>query len=170
MAISREKKKAILEELKEKIEKQKAIIFFDFTGLKVKDLFSLRKKIKAIGDELKVAKKTLMDIAFKKAKIEIEPRKMPGQIALVFGYKDAILPAKIIYQFSQTNENLKILGGFVENKFFEAEKIIELAQLPSKEELLAKLLNSIFAPISNLINVLEANIKGLINVLAKAKT
>jgi len=66
--------------------------------------------------------------------------------------------------------NLKILGGFLENKFVEAEKIIELAKLPTREELLARLVGSISAPISNFINVLEANIKGLIYVLTKAKT
>jgi len=66
--------------------------------------------------------------------------------------------------------NLKILGGIFKNEFVEAEKIIELAKLPTREELLARLVGSISAPISNFINVLEANIKGLIYVLTKAKT
>ena len=170
MPLTREQKQKILEELKEKIEKQKTIIFVDFTGLKVKDFSSLRKKLKANDNELKVAKKTLMDILFKKVKLEVEAKKLPGEIALVFGYKDIISPAKIVWQSSQENPNLKILGGFLENKFFEAERIIELAQLPTREELLAKLVGSIKAPISNFVYVLEANIKGLIYVLAKART
>jgi len=170
MAATREQKKAILEELDKKIEKHKAIIFFDFTGLKVKDFSNLRKSIKAVGDELKVVKKTLMEIAFKKAKIEADPKKMPGEIALVFGYKDGMGPAKTIYQFSKKNENLKILGGFFEDKFRTAEDIIVLAQLPFREELLAKLLGTISAPVSNFVRVLQGNIKGLITVLAKAKT
>lgn len=169
MPLTREKKQKILEELKEKITKQKAMIFVDFTGLKVKDLSNLRKKIKAVGDELKVAKKTLIRIAFKEIKIEIDPKKMPGEIALIFGYKDEILPAKIVWQFAETNPNLKILGGFFENKFFEADKIIELAKLPTKEEILAKFVWSIKAPILNLINVLQGNIKGLIYILSIIK-
>ncbi|MDP1538797.1 MAG: 50S ribosomal protein L10, partial [bacterium] len=75
-----------------------------------------------------------------------------------------------VYQFGLANEKLKILGGFLEGKFKEAEEIIALAQLPTKEGLLAKLVGSIASPISGLINVLQGNIKGLITVLAKAKT
>jgi len=146
------------------------MIFVDFTGLRVKDFSSLRKKLKAVGEEIKVAKKTLMGIAFKKAKIEIETEKLPGEVALVSGYKDELTPAKIVYQFSQECPNLKILGGFFGNKFLETEKIIELAKLPTREELLARLVGSIFAPMSNFVSVLEANIKGLITVLAKART
>lgn len=169
MPLTKEKKKKIVEELEEKVLRQKIMIFIDFTGLKAKDLFSLRKKLKAIVGELKVAKKTLIGIAFKNAKLEIEPRKIPGEIALVFGYKEEISPAKIVYQFSQENPNLKILGGFLENKFREAEEIINLAQLPTREELLSKLVGSISAPISNFVRVLEANIKGLIYILSKIK-
>jgi len=170
MVLTKVQKEKILEDLEEKIAKQKAMIFVDFTGLRVKDFSSLRKKLKAVGEEMKVAKKTLMGIAFKKAKIEIETKKLPGEIALVFGYKDELMPAKIVYQFSQEYPNLKILGGFFGNKFLETEKIIELAKLPTREELLTRLVGSISAPMSNFVSVLEANIKGLIAVLAKART
>ncbi len=170
MALTKKQKQKILIDLEEKIAKQKAMIFVDFSGLKVKDLYNLRKKLKEVGNELKVTKKTLIEIAFKKTKIEFDRKNLSGQAALVFGYKDEILPAKIVYQFSFDHSNLKILGGFIENKFRSTEEIIALAQLPSKEELLAKLVGSIKAPISNLVNVLQGNIKGLIFVLAKAKT
>ena len=181
MALTKAQKQKILDDLKEKIAKQKAMVFVDFTGLKVKDLSSLRKKIKRPtgaptesgsgypGNEIKVAKKTLIGLALKSAKLEIETKKIPGELAVAFGYSDEISPAKITYQFSQENPNLKILGGFLENKWREAEEIIELAQLPTREELLAKLVGSISAPVSNFVNVLQGNIKGLINVLAKAK-
>jgi large subunit ribosomal protein L10 len=169
MAQTKAQKQKILEDLKEKMEKQKAIIFFDFTGLKVKDFSNLRRKIKAAGDELKVVKKTLMDIAFKKAKLEIEPKKMAGEIALAFGFKDAISLAKEIYEFSKVSQNLKILGGFFENQFRPAEEIIELAQLPSKEQLLARLVGSIASPMSGFISVLQGNIKGLIYALSAIK-
>lgn len=172
MPLTKEQKKKIIEDLKEKIARQKVIIFVDFTGLKVKDLSFLRKKLKTSGNEIKVAKKTLIGIAFKENKIEFEPKKLPGEIALVLGYNDEISPAKIVWEFSQEHPNLKILGGFFENKFFETEKIIELAKLPTKEELLARLVGSISAPISNFVNILQANIKGLIlalNAISKSK-
>ncbi len=169
MAFTRAQKQTILQDLDKKIEKHKVIIFFDFTGLKVKDFSNLRKKIKAVGDELKVVKKTLMEIAFKKAKIEADPKKMPGEVALVFGYKDGMGPAKTIYQFSKENEHLKILGGFFEDKFRTAEDIIILAQLPSREELLAKLLGTISAPVSNFVRVLQGNIRSLAYIISQIK-
>jgi len=170
MSLTKEKKREIIEGLKEKIAKQKIMVFIDFTGLKVKDFSNLRKKIKAAENELKVAKKTLVQFAFRECGINIEIKKIKGEMALVFGLKDEISPAKIVWQFAETTPNLKILGGVLENKFVEAEKIIELAKLPTKKELLARLVGSVSAPISNFVNVLEANIKGLIYVLTKAKT
>lgn len=165
MPLNKEQKKKIIEELEEKIDKQKIVIFADFTGIKVKDLTDLRKKLRKADSELRVAKKTLTKIAFEKKGLEIDTKKLQGEIALIFGYKEQILPAKTVYQFALANTNLKISGGFLENKYREAEYIIELAKLPSREELLAKLVGSISSPISGLINVLQGNIKGLINIL-----
>ena len=169
MALTKIQKQKILESLKEKIAKQKAMLFVDFTGLKVKDISNLRKRLKAANNDLKVAKKTLTQIAFKESRLEMEVKKLKGEIALVFGFEDEISPAKIVWQFSQENPNLKILGGILENKFVEAEKIIELAKLPTREESLARLVGTISAPISNFVNVLEANIKGLLFALSAIK-
>lgn len=170
MTLTKEKKGEIIKDLKEKISNQKAMIFIDSTGLKVKDLFNLRKELKKSDSELKITRKTLMRIAFKEKNIELDPKNLTGEVAIIFGYKDEITPTKIVYQFSEDNPNLKILGGFLENRFFETEKIIELAKLPFKEELLSRLIADMQAPITNFINVLQGNIKGLIYVLAKAKT
>jgi large subunit ribosomal protein L10 len=135
----------------------------------VKDLFDLRKKLKTTDDELKVVKKTLLDSVLKEKGFKIDIKELKGEIAVVFGFKEGLSPSKIIYQFGEENPNLKILGGFFENKFREAEKIIALAQLPSREELLAKLAGTIFAPVSSLVNVLQGNIKGLIYALSGIK-
>ena len=169
MALSREQKKKILENLREKISRQKAMIFVEFKGVKVKDLFDLRKKLKKSDSQLIVAKKTLFNLALKEAIKEMDFKKMDGEIALAFGFKDEISPAKIIHEATQQNKNLKILGGFVENKLQTSEEIIALAQLPGRQELLAKLVGSVAAPLLGFINVLQGNIKGLLVVLAKAK-
>jgi large subunit ribosomal protein L10 len=186
MPQTKQQKQEVLEALDKKIEKQKTIILFDFTGLNVKDFSNLRKKIKAAGDELKVVKKTLMSLAFRKAKMTLETKKISGEIALVFGYHDELAPAKTVYEFSKDNQNIKILGGFLENKnladgknlesrsarfkFLEAEEIITLAQLPSREELLGKFVGSLGRPMSGFLNVLQGNIKGLLQVLSQIKT
>jgi large subunit ribosomal protein L10 len=165
MPVTREKKKKILEELKEKIEKQKIIVFVDFTGLKIRDFSELRKRIKSVGDEIKVVKKTLANLAFKEKKFNVDVKNLKGELALIFGFKDEILPAKTVFEFSNENPNLKILGGIFGEKFLEADKIIELAKLPSREELLANLTRSISAPISNLINIFRAIPQDLVFVL-----
>jgi len=169
MALTKAQKQKIVEELKEKIEKTRAICFVDFSGLKVKELSNLRKKMKAADCELKVAKKTLIELAFKQKKIEIKKEKLQGEIALGFGFKDEILPFKILYDFSKENENLKILGGLIDKEFLEKERAIFLAKLPTKEELLLKLAASIKSPLFGLINVLEGNLKGLIYILSAIK-
>jgi len=171
MAQTKAQKQKIVEELKEKINKQKMVVFFDFTGLKVKDLSVLRKKLKKEKAELKMAKKTLMAIAFKELNKSAAEniKKMTGEIALIFGYQDLLMPTKTLWQFSKDFPTLKILGGFLENEFKEADEIITLAQLPSREELLTRLVASIARPISGLINALQYNIKGLVYLLTKAK-
>lgn len=169
MALTKIQKKKIIDDLKEKISKQKIMVFVDFTRLKVKDFSILRQLLKKAGSEIKVAKKTLMEIAFKDGNLAVETKKMPGEIALVFGYHDEISAPKTVYQFSKANPNLKILGGFYENKLRESDEILTLAQLPAREELLARLVGSIWAPVSNMVFVLNGNIKGLLYALSAIK-
>ena len=165
MPLSKEQKQKALEALKDKIAKQKAMFFVDFSGLKVKDMSGLRKKIRGVEAEFKVAKKTLMGLALKDAKIEVDSKKMQGEIALVLSYKDEASPAKLIWETAKVNQNLKILGGFMNNKLMTKEEVEFLAQLPGRDELLAKLVGSIASPMSGFINVLQGNIKGLVQVL-----
>lgn len=163
-------KQKVIKDLEDRIKKQKTIVFVDFTGLKVKDFSDLRKKMKKADSEVKVAKKTLLELAFKKAGINIDSKGLKGEVAVVFGFKDEIAPAKVIHQFSQSNPNLKIIGGIFENQVIESEKIIELAKLSSKEELLARTVGILSSPISNFIHALQFNLKGLIYLLSKIKT
>ena len=164
MALTKEQKQNIIEDLKEKVDRQKSMVFVDLKGLKVKDLTDLRKKIKEVGGQLKVAKKTMINLVLEKTGFKLE-KGLEGEIALVFAFKDSFSPLKKAYQFSQTNENLKILSGFFDGKFIEQEEIITLAQLPTREELLARLARSVSSPISGLVNVLQGNLKGLVYVL-----
>ena len=171
MAKTKEQKRLIVEELKDKIAKQKAMVFVDFRGLKVKDLSKLRRELKKIDSVFMVAKKTLMKIALEENKMEADPEKMEGEIALVFGFKDEFSPLKAIYNFSKENQNLKVLGGYIESQpeLLASEDIILMGQLPSKQELIGQVVRSISAPVSNFNYVLQANIKGLMRVLAQAK-
>ena len=170
MPLTREQKKEIINNLEEKIKRQKAMIFAAIEGLKAEEIFELRKKLKEKDCLLIVVKKTLADRVFKENKINCDAKEMAGQLALIFGFKDELSPAKISYKFFQTNKKLKILGGFFENNFINTEEVVELAKIPSKKELLARLVGSIKAPVANFVNVLQGNIKGLLYVLSKIKT
>jgi len=171
MALTKKQKKEILDDLKDKIAQQKAIVFVDYTGLKVKDLSKLRKKLRESDSLFRVAKKTLLKIAFKNSKSPLadEVEKLEGQIGIIFGFEDEISPAKISYKFSKDVENLKILGGSFEGNFIGREQVLELAKIPGREELLGRLVGSISAPASNLVSVLQGNIKGLIFALSAIK-
>lgn len=169
MAVTKEKKQDIVKKLKENIDKQKSMVFVSINGLKASALFNLREELKKSGCLLSIVKKTLMGIAFKENNIGADVKELRGQIGLIFGFKDEILPAKKTYEFSKNNENLKILGGFFNNKLQEREDIITLAKIPSKEELLAKVVGSIGSPLSGLANVLQGNIRNLVYLLSNIK-
>ncbi|SRR6056297_357900 len=170
MALTREQKEKIVEELVKKIEKQKAMFFVEISGVKVNNINQLRSNLKKESSELKVVKKTLMEIALNKAGIkQVDPRELKGELAVVFGYQDLVTPAKIVYDFAEENESLEILGGFFEEKVREKEKVIQFAKLPSKDELLARLVGSINAPISNFVNVLQGNMRSLVYALDQIK-
>jgi len=169
MAKTKEQKKEVIEKLRENLEKQKVMFFVDFQKLKAEELFDLRQKLKETKALLYVAKKNLMKIAFKEKKIPVDVEELRGQVAVIFGWGDELLPLKTIFDFWQEHKSPEILGGFYEGEFIGSEKAIELAKLPSREELLARFVRSIATPISNFGNVLQANIKGLIYILSQVK-
>jgi large subunit ribosomal protein L10 len=169
MAVTKAKKQEIVKQLGDKLARQKAVVFADFTGLKVKDLSDLKAKLRQSDSEFKVAKKTLMKVAFKEKGINIDPKSLAGEIALVMGYSDEVAPAKTVYEFSKTNQNIKILGGLLEKNVLTLEQVLNLAKLPSKQELYAKLVGTISAPSRNFVGVLQGNIRGLVSVLSQIK-
>jgi len=169
MALTKVQKQKIISDLKEKVDRQKSIVFADFQGLKVKDLTQLRKEMKKNDGELKVAKKTLISKVLQEKKINFDVKKLNGEIVLGFGYQDEISPFKTLYEFSKEHENLKLLGGLVGQEIIEQEKAILLGQLPAREQLLARIVGSISAPLSGIVNVLQGNIKGLVYALSAIK-
>ncbi len=170
MALKKEKKQQIIQDLSQNIDNQKIMIFTGFKGIKNKDLLDLRNSLKSASANLVVAKKTLMQLSFDRKKINIDKEVLKNEAAVIFGFQDQIEPARIIFDFSKKNPELKIIGGVLDNVFREAEDIIELAKIPSKQELLAKFVGTIQAPVTGFASVLQGNIKGLLTVLSKIKT
>lgn len=162
---TKKQKKEIVADLSEKLKNSKAAVFSDFKGLLVKDMMALRKELRKEKIDFKVAKKTLIELALKNAKIDASVKNMEGQLAVAISQEDEVAAAKIMAKVAKENENLKILGGILEMKFLGKEEIMALSKLPSKDELLAKLVGTLNAPVSGFVNVLAGNIRGLINVL-----
>jgi large subunit ribosomal protein L10 len=161
-------KAEILRTLDEKIKKAKSVVFAEFDTLGVKDNEELRGNLKKVDSEYLVAKKTLLNIAFKDSKLgDFDIKKdFSGKMAVIFGYSDEVAPAKAIDDFSQKKEDkIRLVAGILENKLLSEAEVNALAKLPSKDELYAKIVGSLNAPVSGLVNVLSGNIRGLLNVL-----
>ncbi len=169
MAQTKEQKGKILKSLKEKIGLQKVVLFVDLAGVKVKDLSGLRKKLGQIEAKLTVAKKTLAQIALKEKGIDVDVKKLQGEIGFIFGFKDQVLPAKAVYDFASNNKNMKILGGLFESKLIGTDEVNTLALLPGREELLGRLVGAIASPMSGTLNALQGNIRGLVYALSAIK-
>ncbi|TSC95328.1 MAG: large subunit ribosomal protein L10 [Parcubacteria group bacterium Athens1014_10] len=162
MAKTKEQKKQMVENLKEKFGKMKIAVFADYFGLKVKEIQELKNLLKKQQSDYIISKKTLTELSLKNAGIEdIKLGEMEGGLGILFGYEDEITPVKVLTKFSKEHKALKIKGGILERKFINLEKVLELSKLPSKPELISKLLWQIKSPVSRLVNVLQGNLRGL---------
>lgn len=169
--ISRQKKQEIIKDLTDKLSKSHFLALIDFSGLNVFKMSELRKNLRAIGAEMKVAKKTLIDLILKQADVKnFETKNIKGEVALVFDYKgNEIEPAKILHKFSLKNEALKILGGLLNKEPLDKAQVIFLAKLSSREEVLGRFVGTLNAPIAGFANVLAGNLRGLVCVLGNIK-
>jgi large subunit ribosomal protein L10 len=159
MALNKTQKNKIISDLGEKIKKQKAMVFTAITGLKVKDLSALRKLMKSKDCEIKVAKKSLIGKVFQEKKIDFNVKKLEGEVAVGFGYQDEVSPFKILYDFAREHEALKILGGIMGNDILDKSKAQEYGQMPTREELLVRLM----------VNALKGNLRNLAYALSQIK-
>ena len=171
MVLTKREKRKLIDIYKDLLKKESHLIFSNFEKVKANELLKLKAKIKEEGFLFKIVKKRLFKIALRKSKNpfweKIEDFK--SQLAVAFAWKDYLKLSKILYQFSKENENFKILGGIIEGKYLLPEEIIELAKIPPKEELLAKLSLSFSFLLFRLINTFKMNLKGLFFILYKLK-
>ncbi len=167
MPKSKLQKQEILRDLEAKIKKSKSIVFASFDGLGVKDNEELRHNLKDENGEYYVSKKTLLDLAFKDEKVaDLDIKSFPGKVAAIFAYEDQVSPAKVVLNFRKTNkEKIDFVCGVLDGKFISKEDVTNLANLPSKQELYAKLVGSLNAPISGFVSVIAGNLRGLVTVL-----
>ena len=167
MAKTKIKKQEILRDLNAKFDRAKSVVFARFNAVKVVDNEDLRNQLRNEASEYYVAKKTLLNLALKEKNFSgFDPRETDGQTAVIFGYEDEVAPAKILNKFIKDHsEQVSFLGGILEGRLIEPNQVKALADLPSREELYAKLVGSINAPVSGFVNALAGNLRNLVGVL-----
>ena len=161
-------KQEILRNLSEKFKKSKSVVFAGFNALSVKDNEKLRDQLRKENSEYYVAKKTLINIAFKDQMAELNVRGMDGKLAAIFSYEDEIAAAKILGNFRKDKDKearVFFLGGILENKLLTKAEVEALSNIPSRQELYGRLVGTMNAPISGFVNALAGNLKNLVYVL-----
>jgi large subunit ribosomal protein L10 len=165
--LTKKQKEQIVNDLTEKVSQAKSLVFVEFTGTNSGEMNEIRRELRKNSAEMKVAKKTLVSLALKNNKYEVDLDKFKTQMAVAFGLNDEVSTAKILDKFGKKIKTLKILSGIVGKDFYNGPAMAALAKLPTREELLAKLVGTLNAPVSGFVNVLQGNIRGLVQVLSK---
>lgn len=156
--------------LTEKIKRAKTLIFANYHGLTVNQIADLRAKIKNAGGELLVAKNTLLSRALSINHLPFTIDKLTGPTAAIFAYEDEVTPIKETAALGKTLGSPKFKFGFLNGKLLEASDIENLASIPNRDVLQAKVVGILSSPIYGVVSVLQANIRGLVSVLdQKAK-
>jgi large subunit ribosomal protein L10 len=161
----RPEKASKVAELQELLKDAKGVVFVNYSGLTVADDTKLRSSMRAAGVTYAVAKNTFIRIAAKAVGIEGLESILEHNTAIAVSPADPVAAAKILNDFSKDHKALEIKGGLLDGKQISVEEVKALAALPSREELLAKMLGSMQAPMSGLVNVLQGTIRNFVYVL-----
>ncbi|NLK07799.1 MAG: 50S ribosomal protein L10 [Firmicutes bacterium] len=159
--MARPEKVAVVEELKEKFGKAESVVLTDYRGLDVAEITELRRQLHEAGIEYKVTKNTLTTIAARETDLAELAEYLVGPTALAFGYDEPVAAAKIISEFARKHRDLEIKGGVLQGDVIGAAQIQALADLPSREALLAMVLRAAQGPISGLAVALQGTISKL---------
>ena len=165
MTQPRPEKVAEVRDLEQQLRDSAIVILTDYRGLTVSEIGSLRNKLKEASLEYRVAKNTLLTRAAEQAGVNGLAPYLVGPTAVVFGRDDPGAPARILQEFIRQHRKLGIKGGVVEGQSLGPEGVQALATLPTKRELIAKLLGTIQAPLRGLVTVLTGPPRGLVTAL-----
>ncbi len=150
-----ELKKPIVDEIAAAVKGAQSVVLVDYRGLTVEQDTQLRKQLREAGITYKVYKNTMMNFAFKGTDCEVLLPYLEGPSAVAISTEDATAPARVLCKFAKTADALEVKGGIVEGIAYDADGIKEVAKIPSREELLSKLLGSIQSPITNFARVMN---------------
>lgn len=161
----RPEKEAVVEEVAEILNNAKSVFVTDFEGLDVAEISELRRKCREASVGYRVVKNTLARLAVKKIGCEEMVPYLEGPSALAYSYDDPSAPARVIAEFARTVEKPKIKMSRFEGLFFGPDKVAEIAALPSKDVLIAKLIGGLNAPMQRLIGGLGGLVQKLVRTI-----
>lgn len=166
---NREVKERKVSEILKDLEGTSIVVLTDYRGLSVAQISNLRRMLKQEGAKYKVVKNTLALLAARKAGLDALEQYLEGPTAIAYGYDDPVTPVKLLVKFAKENDQLSIKGGVLEKNVINENELWRLAELPSRDVLLAKTLGSFQAPLVGFLSVLQGNIRKLVYVLNAVK-
>jgi len=170
LVLSKDCKKEILQDLIEKLKESKGVVLTDYKGMNVYQISSLRNELKEKKVEFKVIKNTLLEKASEELNVKDLTKDLIGCTAIAFCSDDGVIPARLLKEYFKKNKiDLNIKSGLIDGRVFSPEKIMEIASLPSKDVLIAQMINGVKSPLYSLVFVLQGPLKGLIYTLEAVK-
>jgi len=163
--MARPEKAKQVEELSEIFNNARCVVLNDFTGLNVEKISELRRLCEKAGVEFRVVKNTLAKRSIKGTPAEDLEQYFDGPTALAISRESENISAKILVKFAEEHELPRLKAGVVEGKVIDATHVLALAKLPSKEELMSKLLGGIMSPGNRLVSVLQGSLRNLLYAL-----
>lgn len=158
-------KEALVAEIKDRFAASEAVIMADYRGLSVKQMQLLRNKVRDEGGEIKIYKNSLTEIAVRELALPNMDEFLAGPTAFVFIAADPVAPAKVLTTFAKENQALEIKGGIVQNRVVNAEGVKAIAALPSRDQLIAKLLGTMLNPLTGTVRVLSGPARAFVTVV-----
>lgn len=150
-----EMKAPIIDEIKGYVDKASAAVLVDYRGLTVEEDTRLRKALREAGVVYKVYKNTYLNRAFEGTAFAELAQHLEGPTAVAFGLDDATAPARVLAEFAKKAPNLEFKGGVVEGVYYDVKGLEKVAQIPSRDTLISKLLGSLQSPVANMARVLK---------------
>lgn len=168
--MNKENKKEIVAELKDKLQQATAVFLADFRGMNVEKATTLRNELRKADVEYKVVKNTLLELASQDTDKSALSQHFAGPTAIALTYTDPVSAAKVLSKFAkEQQQTFKLKAGILSGKLISVPEIQALADLPSREVLLAKMLGSMNAPVTNFVGVLAAVPGSFVRVLGAIK-
>ena len=168
MAISRVAKEQAVDQLTGELGRIKLAVMTDYRGLTVREVEELRGILREQGMTYRVSKNTLLRIATKNNPTlkDVDPQTFTGPMALAMGFDDEVAPARVIFQYAKKHDALEIVGAITgDGTVLDAAQVKALANLPTREQLLAQVVGTIAAPLSGFVSVMSGNLRSIVYVL-----